>query len=214
MAPGRAAEAHGASPTRRRLLCWRHVPLVLISILYWLSLATWFGSAVFVAISAPIVFRTVRENDPLLPTVLSVNLEGQHGTLLAGSIVNNLLGALSRLAYFCAGGLLLAFIGEWVIVLREGRDWILPMLRSALYLSAVALAVYDARFVRPKVDEARRTYIENADEPDVANAARDRFEQHGRESVTVLQLLIFVLLGLVLFSGIGLARGFGTSMSF
>jgi hypothetical protein len=64
------------------------VPLALVSILYWLSLSTWFGAAVFVAVAAPSIIRTVRENDPLLPTVLSVNLEGQHGTLLAGSIVN------------------------------------------------------------------------------------------------------------------------------
>jgi hypothetical protein len=190
------------------------VPLALVSILYWLSLSTWFGAAVFVAVAAPSIIRTVRENDPLLPTVLSVNLEGQHGTLLAGSIVNNLLSSLSRLAYLCAGGLLLALVGEWVLVAREGRDWVLPLVRSALFVAAVALVVYDGRVVRPKVLEARRTYIDNADEPDVANPARERFEHFGRESVTVLQYLIFVLLGLVLFSGIGLARGLGTSVSF
>jgi hypothetical protein len=190
------------------------VPLVLISILYWLSLATWFGGAVFVAVAAPSIFRTVRETEPILPTVLSVNLEGQHGTLLAGSIVNNLLGSLARLAWLCSGGLLLAFIGEWVLVAKEGHDWVLPLGRSSLYIAAVALAVYDARVVRPKVEEARQTYIDNADEPDIANPARERFEQYGRESVTVLQFLIFVLLGLVVFSGIGLARGVGTSVSF
>lgn len=187
--------------------------IVLISILYWLSLATWFGSAVFVAVAAPAIFRTVRESDPLLPMVLSVNLEGQHGTLLAGSIVKNLLFSLTRLAYLCAAGLLLALLGEWVVVVRESRDWILPLLRSALYLAAVALVVYDARVVRPKVEEARLTYIEHADDPEIANPARDRFEQHGRESVTVLQLLIFLLLGLVLFSAIGLARGLALPFS-
>ena len=56
----------------------------LVQIVYWLALATWFGGVLFVAIAAPAVFRTVRENNPVLPHVLSVNLEGQHGTLLAG----------------------------------------------------------------------------------------------------------------------------------
>ena len=41
-------------------------------------------------------FRTVRESNPLLPLVLSVNLDGQHGTLLAGSIVSNLLGPVIK----------------------------------------------------------------------------------------------------------------------
>lgn len=198
-----------------RALIMRRVPVILLSILYWLCLATWFGSAVFVAVAAPTIFRTVRENDPLLPSVLSVNLDGQHGTLLAGSIVNGLLISLSRLAFICAGGLLVAFVGEWVLVTRGQRaDWVLPLVRSALYLAAVALVVYDVRFVRPKLEESRRTYIDNADDPDVANPARDRFEQYGRESVTILQFLIFVLLGLVLFSGIGLAQGRGISIGF
>src|SRR3954454_21167129 len=58
----------------------------IVQIVYWLALATWFGGVLFVAISAPVILRTVRENNPILPHVLSVNLEGQHATLLAGSI--------------------------------------------------------------------------------------------------------------------------------
>jgi hypothetical protein len=74
----------------------RAMGLHLVQILYWLALSTWFGGVLFVALSAPVIFRTVREQNPLLPTVLSVNLEGQHGTLLAGSIVGNLLTMLLR----------------------------------------------------------------------------------------------------------------------
>ena len=62
----------------------------LVQIVYWLSLATWFGGALFVAMAVPAIFRTVGENNPVLPHVLSVNLEGQHGTLLSGSIVGAL----------------------------------------------------------------------------------------------------------------------------
>ena len=182
---------------------------VLIHILYWLALATWFGSAVFVVVAAPIIFRTVRDEDPTLPMVLSVNLEGRHSDLLAGGIVSNLLSALTRLAYLCAAVLALTLLAEWVMVVREGLNWPLPLVRTTLFLAALGLAVYDGRVVRPKVEEARRTYVDNADEPDIANPAKDRFDHFGREAVMVLQFLLFVLLGLVLFSGIGLAQGGG-----
>ena len=43
--------------------------------MYWVALATWFGSAAFVAVAAPIIFRVIRESDPTLPGVLSVNLD-------------------------------------------------------------------------------------------------------------------------------------------
>ena len=45
-----------------------------MQILYWLALATWFGGLLFIAVAAPVIFRTIHESDPILPTVLSVNL--------------------------------------------------------------------------------------------------------------------------------------------
>src|SRR4051794_12991628 len=88
----------------------------LVQTIYWLALATWFGGVLFIALAAPIIFRTVRDNNPILPTVLSVNLEGQHGTLLAGSIVANLLAALQRIELACAGGLFVAILGQWLVL--------------------------------------------------------------------------------------------------
>ena len=79
----------------------------VVQIVYWLALSTWFGGVLFIAIAAPVIFRTVRESDPLLPTVLSVNLEGQHSTLLAGSIVSNLLSVLTRVQLGCAAAVLI-----------------------------------------------------------------------------------------------------------
>ena len=178
----------------------------LVHIFYWLSLAMWFGGSVFVAVAAPVIFRVVREGDPTLPTVLSVNLEGQHATLLAGSIVSDLLRALSRLALICAAVLAGTIILEWIIVILNRGDLILPLIRTGLFVAAVGLVVYDARSLRPRVEASRREYIDNADDPDIANPAKDKFDHLHRESVTVLQYLIFLLLGLVLFSAIGIAR--------
>lgn len=180
--------------------------VALINLLYWLPLATWFGSSVFVAVAAPVIFRVTRQGDPILPMVLSVNLEGQHATLLAGQTVSELLRALGRVAVVCWVMMGAALALQWItLLLREG-DVLLPLIRTSLYLAAVGLSVYDTRSLRPRVEEARRTYIDNADEPEIANPAKDRFDALHKESVTILQYLIFVLLGLLLFSAINISR--------
>jgi hypothetical protein len=84
--------------------------LLFVQIVYWLALSTWFGGVLFVALAAPVIFNTVRESNPILPTVLSVNLENQHSTLLAGSIVGNLIERLTRIEYACAAALLLGMV--------------------------------------------------------------------------------------------------------
>jgi hypothetical protein len=171
-----------------------------VQILYWLALSTWFGGVLFVAIAAPIIFRTVRESDPTLPTVLSVNLEGQHGTLLAGSIVANLLAALVRIELACAAAAGVAIIAQWFLVERDGAPLVSAVLRTALYIAAVGIALYDWRVLSPRIWRYREEYIENADNPEVANPAKEQFDRYHRESVTLLTVSLFLLLGIVLFS--------------
>lgn len=173
----------------------------LIQILYWLALSTWFGGVLFVAVAAPIIFRTVRDANPVLPGVLSVNLEGQHGTLLAGSIVGNLLHTLIRVELVCAGVLLIALIAHWVLLDKSGANIIFPIVRTALYLAAVALVIYDWRAIWPKVWKFRQEYIDHADEPEVANPAKDQFDRYHGESVRILSIVLALLLGMILFSG-------------
>src|SRR3954470_7472612 len=101
-----------------------------VQILYWLALSTWFGGVLFVAVSAPIILRTVRESDPLLPTVLAVNLEGQHGTLLAGSIVGRLVQVFAWLELACCAVLLLALIAHWALIRPAGWEILPPLVRT------------------------------------------------------------------------------------
>jgi hypothetical protein len=171
----------------------------LVQILYWLALSTWFGGVLFIAVAAPIIFRTVRENDPLMPTVLSVNLEGQHATLLAGSVVANLLSMLVRIELACAAGLLVAMVGQWFTT-DAHANWIPYLVRGVLLIGAAALIAYDWRVVGPRIEKFRRQYIDHADEPEVANAAREQFDRYHRESVTTLLLRAMLLTGMVLFS--------------
>ncbi len=168
----------------------------LVQIVYWLALATWFGGVLFVAIAAPIIFRTVCESNPILPTVLSVNLENQHGTLLAGSIVANLLNMLVRVSLVCAAALLLALAGQWFLLPRG----VPAFARTALFVTAVAFSIYDWRVVGPRIDKFRRAYIEHADDPELANPAKEQFDHYHQESITVLMIVLFLLLGMVLFS--------------
>ena len=154
----------------------------------------------FSALAAPGVFRTVRENDPTLPTVLSVNLDGQHSTLLAGQIVMQFLRLLSRVGLVCGVVLFLSIVAQFVLIPSRGSNFINAVVRTALYLVCVAMTIYDWRVVSPKLVHFRQHYIDNADNPDIANDARDQFDKTQRESVNVLFVLTLALMGLILFS--------------
>lgn len=174
----------------------------IVQIVYWLALATWFGGVLFIALAAPIIFRTVREQKPLLPTVLSVNLENQHADLLAGSIVGNLLAMLSRLQPICSVGVLIGLIGQWFFSNWYGAGLLTQIiLRCCLFTAAVFMMVYQWRIIWPRINKYRNEYLDHADEPDVANAAKDQFDRYHQEGVTVLMILLSLLLGIVLFSG-------------
>jgi hypothetical protein len=175
----------------------------IVQTVYWLALSSWFGGVVFVAVSAPLIFRAVREYNPILPTVLSVNLEGQHATLLAGTIVATLVKMLVRVELGCAGVILLASIGQgFILDLSETSERAAFLVRGALFVVAVALVIYDWRVLWPRIWKSRQDYLDHADEPDVANPAREQFNQHQQQSVTLMSIMLFLLLGMILFSAL------------
>ena len=169
----------------------------LVQIVYWLALSTWFGGVLFIALSAPVIFRTIRESDPTLPTVLSVNLEGQHSTLLGGTIMSNLLAMLLRIELACAAAMLITIIAQLVL---QVQDWLSAAVRIALFVAAVVFVIYDWRFVWPQIIHHRQEYIDHADEPEVANPARAQFNRYQRESLMLLMAVVGLLLGVIVFS--------------
>jgi len=169
-------------------------------ILYWLALSTWFGGVLFIALSAPIIFKTVRDNKPILPHILSVNLEGQHGTLLAGSIVANLLQSLSRVQLICAAAVLVSLIAQFFLFRHDDSMLFALAVRVALFLAATAVVIFDYFFVWPLIWKSRQQYLDHADEPDIANPAKDEFDHQHRRSVSMLSAVLFLLLGMILFS--------------
>jgi hypothetical protein len=186
---------------------------IVVQIAFWMALATWFGAVLFVVLAPPIVLRTVRQNNPLLPTVLSVNLEGQHGTLLAGSIIGELMMPLIRIELACSGVLLLALIGQWIVLEPRGHDLILPIFRAALYLAATVFLIYDWRVVWPRMWKYRQEYLDHADEPELANPALDLFDRYQAESLTILRNILCLLIGMILFSA-SIAYSSGTTFTF
>ncbi len=167
---------------------------------FWVGLSTWFGMGLFIAIAAPIIFRVTREHDPTLPLVLSVNLDQQHSTLLASSIVARLMQSMTRVALVCVIAVFVGLLGHWLIVRPSGNSLLQAGIRTALFLLATIVLIYDWRIVSPKLFAFRATYIEQADNPEIANHAKDQFDRLGRENVNMLFLQTLLLLGLILFS--------------
>jgi hypothetical protein len=179
----------------------------IVQIIYWIALSVWFGSVMFIALAAPVIFKTVQENNPVLTDILSVNLEGQHGTLLAGTIVANLIQRLLSVELICGTALLLMLIAQ-PFVIDLSRDPNNPLsnniaaavLRAVLFLGAAGIVIYDWRVLWPRIAKHRTRYIDHADEPEVANPAKDDFDREQRRSLTMLAVLAALLLGMILFS--------------
>lgn len=172
----------------------------LIQIFYWLSLSTWFGGALFIALVAPVIFHTIREFNPTLPSVHGTTLQSQHATLLAGAIIGRMLTKLRQIQVVCAAILLITLILQWLLMDYDARSITYASARSALYLLAIVTLILDYFWITPKIRESRQQYIDHADEPEIANPARDRFDTYHHRSVLLLGIQLFLLLGLILFS--------------
>ena len=172
----------------------------LVQALYWLSLSTWFGAALFSAVAPPIILRVIQAADPTLPRVLSVNLDRQHSTLLASQVAGEILLAMFRVQGLAAAAFLPALVAQWFAVDHAGPAVVLPVVVTALYLLAALFLVFGWRFVWPRVMQHRAAYIENADDPDVANPELDQFDRYSNELFGTVRNLLFAVLGIVLFS--------------
>lgn len=178
----------------------------LVQVIYWLSLSTWFGAVLFVAIATPVIFKTVLDHKPILPNVLSVNLENQHGTLLAGSIVGDLVSKLARVQLVCAIVLGVGLVAQaYTTQLGDGEGLLRSTrgaytLRILLFVGAVAATLYNWRVVWPKAVAFRETFIDNADDPEIANPAKDDFDRAQGRLVPVLMAVVAMLSGIIVLS--------------
>ena len=173
---------------------------MLVQTVYWIALSVWFGGLMFVAIIWPIIFRTISEADPTLPMVLSVNLEKSHSSLLAGNIVANILRLFSNIQLGCAAALLLMLLAQWGVMELLTHNKLHAIIRAVLFVAAATIVIFERYAVWPKLMQHRQTYIDHADEPDIANPAKDQFDRYQNEEMRLLFFQIILLSLLMMFS--------------
>src|SRR5439155_4505177 len=142
----------------------------------------------------------MRDEKPVLPGVLSVNLEGQHGTLLGGSVIGRIMEVLFRLELACAAAILVTLIAQWMILRPTGGYVVTPLLRVVVYLGAVVLMIYHWRVLWPRMWKQRQEDIDHAHEPAVANPAPKHLDRLQGEGAMVGFFLVALLGGRIVFS--------------
>lgn len=167
---------------------------------YWLALSVWFGGAVFLAVAAGVIFRVVREQRPVLPQVLAVNLEDQHAMLLGSTLMAQLVKVIGRTQLVMAAATLLGTLLHFFVADTGGTNLTAAIFRAFLAVIATGVLAYDRLIVFPRLQAARQTYIDHADEPELANPARDTFHRDQQLSLTLLMVQVALLAGLILFS--------------
>ena len=60
--------------------------------------------------------------------------------------------------------------------------------------------LYDWKVISPRLASNRRRFIDNADNPDIANPALEQYDHDQREAAFLLYLQVAMLLGAILFS--------------
>ncbi len=171
-----------------------------IDAIYWMALSGWFGAVLVSALVWPVIHKTIVDADPTLPLILHSNLDKQHGTLLAGNVVGAVLKMLFRLELICAIVFLPLLGIKWFLVDKSQSAILIPLLVTGLYLLSTAFLVYGMFFVYPKVISHRQKYLDNADNPDIANAELDHFDRYSTELISIVRNLLFSVMGIVLFS--------------
>ncbi len=185
-----------------------------MAILYWFALAAWFGATLFLVLAVPIIHAAVERADPTLPTVLSVNLDGRHSALLGGQIVDDLLKRLWPIELVAMVAMTFAQLGEWIVILNNGGDILLPAVRTGLLVIAAVVAGYGSRVVRPRAAGHRERYVEVADDLEAAAEAAEAGNRDQGEIMSLLTMELFALAGLVLFAAIGLGVAAGQTLIF
>src|SRR5204863_9946155 len=130
----------------------------------------------------------------------AVNLDGPDRTVLSRSVIGQLRAPLQRIELACAAVLIACLILQWFILRPMGTAIVEPALRTTLFVIATAFLVYDWRVVWPRMWQFRQEYLDNADNPEIANPALDQFDRYQAESLTILRNILFLLMGVILFS--------------
>lgn len=163
-------------------------------------MAGWFGSALFLILAHRTVFAVMRDQDPTLPKVLSVNIDGDHGVLLSIHLFTKLSRLMTALGIVCATMVACGLAGQIAFGERVGPRFIEWIVRTGLFLASVGVVIYDRLAVTPKLSSAIASYIDQADDPEATRENREKVIRNYHEATAVLGALACTLGGLILFS--------------
>jgi len=171
-----------------------------VQIFYWLVLSVWLGGLVFLAIAAPVIFRTIRRLDVRSGRHSDPSLDEEHTSIVAGEIVGMLLARLAQMQAICAGLLLVLMIAQVLLIDLTGPNLTAMMVRVAIWAALVAVLLYEWRIHYPRTWRLRERFLEETADPEAANAAREAFDREHRRSEQLFMLIIFLLIGMVMLS--------------
>lgn len=172
----------------------------LVSILVWLSLATWFTAVVSAGVSAMGIFATLPGLEPILPTYSMLSPEAQ-GRIAAGLVTEPIFTATDLVQCAASIALVAGVILHWLLSRRVHR-------RIARWTWTLAIAVATCTlwgrvlFLMPEMNQQLHDYRQAASSGnmDVADTARLAFESmHPTASMlmeaTAACLLLALLVG-------------------
>lgn len=142
----------------------------------------------------------MRDQDPTLPKVLSVNIDGDHGALLSIHLFTKLSRLMTALGIVCATMVAFGLAGQIAFGERVGPRFIEWIVRTGLFLASVGVVVYDRLAVTPKLSSAIASYIDQADDPEATRENREKVIRNYHEATAVLGALTCTLGGIILFS--------------
>ena len=173
----------------------------VVQLLYLLGVSAWFGGLLLLTLGLPAVFVAVRDADPTLGRFVNVELEGQHVGLLSARLHEALAEAFRPVAWLSAVSATLAVAGQWVGQVADdfAGDPTRLTLRTLLLIVAGTLLLYDALRVAPRVRQARDSAEAAVRDTVKAELLSRDLEAARSERVTVSQIMLAALLGLIVF---------------
>lgn len=171
-----------------------------VQIFYWLVLSIWLGSMVFLAASAPAVFRAIQNLDARSGKHSDPAFDEEQSTIVAGGVMGSLLVRLTQIQLICAIAMLPLMVGQLLLIDLTSTNRTAAIVRAVLWLAALLIVLYQWRIHHPRTWSLRQQYLDNPDDPEVSGRAREQFDRAQHRTEQLFQLTVFILIGLVVLS--------------
>lgn len=171
-----------------------------VQIFYWLFLSLWLGGMVFLAFSAPVIFRVVRRLEVRSGVYTDPNLIDEQTEVVAGEIVGTLLARVGQVQMICVTALLPLMAVQLMLIDLTGSNLGAAAVRLLLWLVALVVLIYEWRVHYPRTWALRKEFLAEAGNPEKADLSRSAFEREHRRSEQLFLVMVCIVVGLVMLS--------------